>query len=204
MKIILIGYSGHGKVVADAIFLNNIHLKKYLDIEEKKHNPHNLQFFGNDNDENIKSLISNGYKFIISVGDNLIRHKIFKKITNLGANCQTIIHPNAFISETTEIGNGNFISSNVSINSSSKILDNCIINTSAIIEHDCLIKSSAHVAPGCIICGNVQIGEGSFIGANSTVKEGVKIGNNVIIGAGSLILNDIPDNAKCYGNPVKL
>jgi len=204
MNIVLIGYSGHGKVVAEVILLNNFKLNKYLDLFKKNHNPYNLEYMGKDSDENLLKLISNGNKFIIGIGDNITRDKIFKKIINLKGSFQTVVHPSTFLSKSSQIGSGSFISSNVCINASTKILDNCIINTSVVIEHDCYIKSSVHVAPGAVICGNVEIGEKSFIGANSTIKEGVKIGSNSIIGAGSLVLKNVPDNSLFYGNPGKI
>ena len=203
MKVVLIGYSGHGKVVTDAALKCNIEIKKYLDYDIKEDNPFDLEYFGNNDDLILKKLINQEYRFIIGIGNNQIRHKIYNQVNKLGGVFCKIIHPGSFLSEKCKVGLGSFISSNVSVNVSAEILENCIINTSAIIEHDCLIKSSVHVAPGAVLCGNVTVGEKSFIGANSTIKQGVKIGNNVLIGAGSLVLSDIPDNTKCFGNPVK-
>jgi sugar O-acyltransferase (sialic acid O-acetyltransferase NeuD family) len=204
MKLILIGYSGHGCMLVEAALESGNIIAGYFEKQEKVNNPYNLKYLGNENDPGILiKYINKGFMFILGVGDNKSRSELFKIINSSGGIVKTIIHPKSIISNDVKIGKGVFVSKNSVINPLCKISNNCIINTSTTIEHGCYISESVHVAPGTVLLGNVKIGKNSFIGSNSTIKQGTRVGNNVIIGAGSVVLNDVPDNKVCFGNPAK-
>lgn len=200
--IILIGYSGHAFVVADAAIKSNMNLKYYTEMEKKKLNPFHLEYLGNESSTEFE-----GWKldcdFILGIGNNNLRHSIGEKIKLYHKQSLNVIHPSAEISSIVKIGIGNFIGKNVSINPLSNIGDYCILNTGCIIEHDCVIANGVHIAPGAVLTGNVKVGTNSFIGANSVIKQGIEIGNNVTIGAGAVVLNNVEDNIVIIGNPGK-
>lgn len=199
-KVILIGYSGHGFVVADAAIENQLDLIGYTENSIVNSNPFELHYLGNEKENGFFDK-NNEVKFLIGVGDNTIREKIYNLIVENKREIHTLICKSAFISKTASIGNGTFVNNNVAINAFAKIGNNVILNTACIIEHDCTVGDSAHIAPGAVLAGNVIIGDRSFIGANSVVKQGVKIGKDVIVGAGSVVIKDIPDGKKTVGNP---
>ncbi len=199
-KVILIGYSGHAFVVADVAFENKLNIVGYTENSKKENNPFQLNYIGNEIDKDFFEM-NQDVKFIIGIGENKIREKIYNHIINKKRELYTLISQKTSISTTAILGNGIFINKNVSINAFAKIGNNVILNTSCVIEHDCIIGDSVHIAPGAVITGGVKIGERSFVGANSVIKQGVKIGKDVIIGAGSVVINDIPDNKKIVGNP---
>lgn len=202
-KSILIGYSGHGYVVAEAALELGINIMGYSDKDELKKNPFNIEYLGF---EGIEDFI--GWQveasFIIGIGDNTIRQKIGDLIISKGKDLQTVISRSASVSGTAKIGKGVFVNRNVAVNALAEIGDNVILNTGCIIEHECVLGNAVHIAPGAVLAGNVKVGERSFIGANSVVRQGVTIGRNVTIGAGSVVVKDIPDNEIWVGNPAKL
>ena len=197
---ILIGYSGHGYVVAEAALEAGMTLIGYSDRDAVINNPFNLEYLGFEKNENFT-----GWKldasFIIGIGDNTIRQKIADMVTGNGKELAVVISKSAAVSGTAKIGKGVFINRNVAINALAEIGDNVILNTGCIIEHECILGSAVHIAPGAVLAGNVRIGERSFVGANSVIKQGVTIGKDVTIGAGTVIIHDIPDGKKIVGNP---
>jgi sugar O-acyltransferase (sialic acid O-acetyltransferase NeuD family) len=199
-KVILIGYSGHAFVLADIAIENQYEIIGYTEKSKVQNNPFNLVYAGYEKEldffENKKEV-----GFIIGIGDNLIREKIFNLITSKNEEVNTLISKTASISKSVWIGKGTFVNRNVSINALAKIGKNVILNTACVIEHECEISDSVHIAPGAVLAGNVFVGERSFIGANSFVKQGVRIGKDVIIGAGSVVISDVPDGKKIVGNP---
>lgn len=199
-KVILIGYSGHAYVVADIAIENQYNLIGYTEKSRAQNNPFNLSYAGYEKEidffENKKEI-----GFIIGIGDNRIRERIYNLITSKNLVVTTLISNTASISHSVRIDNGTFVNRNVSINALAKIGKNVILNTACIIEHECEISDSVHIAPGAVLAGNVFVGERTFIGANSVIKQGVKIGKDVIIGAGTVVLSDIPDGKKIVGNP---
>lgn len=197
---ILIGYSGHGFVVAETALESGITLIGYSDRQEMSINPFNLKYLGFEKDEDFIGW-KNNCSFILGIGDNSIRQNIARLIESKKQLIKTIINASASISNSAIVGSGTFINRNVSVNALAVIGKNVILNTACIIEHECNLEDAVHIAPGAVLAGNVFVGERSFVGANSVIKQGVKIGKDVIIGAGSVIINDIMDGKKIVGNP---
>ncbi len=199
-KLVLVGYSGHGFVVAEAAISSQMNLKYYSEIRQLTLNPFDLEYLGFEGSNNFEGWIRN-YDFILGIGDNRIRNKVARLILSKGKVIENVIHHSASVSRNITIGTGNFIARNVAVNPLVKMGDFCILNTGCIVEHECCIADNVHVAPGAVLAGNVTIGEGSFVGANAVIKQGVSIGKDVIIGAGTVIIKDIPSGKKIVGNP---
>ena len=196
-RIALIGAGGHAKVIVDLI--NELNIYKIVgfyddDITAKLYNITNL---GKIN--NIDSSIEN---FIIGIGNDKIRKKIFENNKNL--KWVTLIHPSAIVSKNVTIDSGTVVCAGSIIQTDVKIGKQCIINTGCSIDHECVINDFCSICPKATLCGQVQIGTLSFIGANSTIIQCLNIGNNCIIGAGSVIIKNVEDNKKVVGNPGRI
>ena len=107
----------------------------------------------------------------------------------------TLIHPDAKVSDVSKVGLGSFVAQQAIVGANASIGENVIGNTRALIEHDCCIESHAHICPDVSLAGGVTVGEGSFVGLRSVVKDKVKIGRWARIGAGSVAVADVPDGA---------
>ncbi|MCF8341659.1 MAG: acetyltransferase [Chitinophagaceae bacterium] len=199
-KIILVGYSGHGLVVADTALENNLNVIGYTEKSVIEVNPFKLEYLGDESSSNFKEWDLD-VSFILGIGDNILREKIYKHILKNGKKVISLINLSSSISSFAAIGDGVFVNRNVTINAFAKIGSNVILNTGCIVEHECEIHDNVHIGPGAVLAGNVKVGSGSFIGANSVIKQGVEIGKNVIVGAGTVVLNNISDRNKIVGNP---
>ena len=199
-KIILLGYSGHGIALLDVAFENNLKIIGYADKVESIINPIQLQYLGDENDNDFEGWKINT-DYLIGIGDNLLRERAFRFINQKGKKVLTLISNSSTISKHSQLGEGIFINRNVSINAFASIGDNVLLNTGCIIEHECIISDSVHVAPGATLAGNVFVGERTFIGANAVIKQGVRIGKDVVIGAGTVVLKNISDGRIIVGNP---
>ncbi len=199
-KIILVGYSGHGLVVADTALENNLNLIGYTEKSVNELNPFNLEYLGDESSLDFKGWDLD-VAFILGLGDNLLRGKIYNLIINKGKKVISLINSSSKISRFAVIGEGVFINRNVTINAFACIGNNVILNSGCIIEHECEISENVHIAPGVVLSGNVKVGADTFIGANSVIKQGVTIGKNVIVGAGTVVINEIPNGKKIVGNP---
>ncbi|ARS36177.1 acetyltransferase [Pontibacter actiniarum] len=201
-RIVLIGYSGHAFVVADTVEMLGGEIVGYCDKVEAKRNPYSLVYLGDEQDATtVSKLTALEARFIVSIGNNSARRNLTKQLTEQGIHSISVIHPSAFISKLSTVGQGSFVSAGAIVNPMASIGMGAIINTSAVVEHECLVGDYAHIAPGAVLAGNVSIGEGSFIGANAVVKQGTSIGKNVVIGAGAVVVKDVPDNLILVGNP---
>lgn len=203
MITVLIGYSGHGYVVAEAAIEAGFNVNYYTDLNKIDFNPYNLKYLGFEGDKNFNEW-HQGYNYILGIGDNKLRNKIASLVIVSGAQLGTVIHPTASVSKWSKLGLGVFVARNVMVNPISTIGDFSILNTGSIIEHECILGEAVHIAPGAILSGNVRIGNRSFIGANAVIKQGVVIGEDVLVGAGAVILKNVPSGSKIVGNPGRL
>ena len=190
-KIVIIGASGHSKVVADIIFSRKKDFNEEIEIvaflDDNYKNLKYKEIFGISiiGDLNrIEDFDKESYWFVIGIGNNHIRQRLFEKYNRL--NYYTVIHPKATIAKEVLIGEGTVIMANVVVNSYSVIGKQCILNTASIIEHDNLIGDYVHISSNAVLCGEVSINNSSWIGA------------------GAVIIKDIEDNCTVVGNPGKV
>lgn len=128
---------------------------------------------------------------VVGIGDNHIRQKISHLITHPFG---TLIHPLAYCSPSSSIGEGSVVMVNSVVNTNSIVGKHCIINTSAVVDHDCIIGNFVHIAPNATLCGHVKVGQNTLIGAGVQVTPNVTIGANCKIQAGAIVHQDVPDN----------
>ncbi|MFN7119121.1 MAG: acetyltransferase [Saprospiraceae bacterium] len=200
---ILLGYSGHAYVVAEAALLNGVNLLGYFEKAAKLHNPFNLQYLGNEQDESVLRTYLNKAMILPGIGDNSIRQQVLLSLAKFGFLLATVVHPKASVSAFATVQPGTFVANRAIINPFASIGKGSIINTGAIVEHECLLHDFVHLAPGAVLAGNVQVGEGAFIGANAVVRQHIRIGRWSTIGAGAVVVKDVPDYTVVAGNPAK-
>ncbi len=197
--IAFIGYSGHAYVCIETAQEMSLDILGYYELDNAEENPYDLAYLGIE-----EGFEKNDSLLFGSIGDNIIREKVYHKIFKIKeGQFTTLIHPKAIVSNTATIADNILISAGAIINAQSVIETGCIINTGAIIEHECTIKAFAHIAPGATLAGNVTVGKRSFIGVGAVVKQGVTIGDDVIVGAGAVVVKDVLDNQTVVGNPAK-
>jgi len=196
MRICIIGYSGHSLGIIDSIKKNGSIVVGYFDITPKK-NFEGLRFLGQETD------MTKGHNIFITIGDNLLRKRVYEKTKSLNNLNFNIIDISSNVSQSSSIGYQTYVGKNALINERARIGIGCIINSGAVLEHECKIGNFTHIAPATTVCGNVTIGKNCLIGANSTILPNIRIGDNVIVGAGSVVLKDIESNSKFAGNPAR-
>lgn len=206
-KIIIIGSSGHAKVVVDAIEKQGKYkIVGFIDSFRKINSKTlDIPVLGNEKDlQNIIEKYHIKYAFI-AIGDNTVRYKVSEKIKKIAPNLLfcSIIHPNTSIAKDTKIGDGTILMAGAVVNSSSVIGDFCILNTNSSLDHDSKMDNFSSLAPKVSTGGGCHIGNFSAISIGASLKHGITIGANSIIGANSLVLEDIKPNTVSYGTPAK-
>jgi len=198
-RLIIIGASGQGKVVADiAINLKKWKTIAYLDDNKTISSCMGYPVIGKTND--FLSFLEDS-DFCIAIGDNRTRQSIFEILDNKNASIVSLIHPSSTIGSFVEIGKGTVIMAGVVVNACTKIGKACIINTSSSVDHDNILGDFVHISPGAHLAGNVSIGTRTWIGLGSSIIQNVSICEDVIIGAGSVVLKNIIKDGTYVGTP---
>lgn len=195
-KLIIIGASGHGRVIADIAKLNGYSEIAFLDDDSYKKYNGQYKVIGMSKDIDKYS----DYDVIIGIGNNHIRKKITE---NLKVHQTTLVHPSAIIDPTVVIGDGTVVMANAVINANSVIGKGCIINTASTVDHDCFLGDFVHLSPGVHVAGTVHIGENSWIGVGSSIINNLIICDDVTVGAGTTIIGDIKESGKYVGLPLR-
>lgn len=199
--LIIIGASGHGKVVADiAIKINKWQKISFLDDDESIKTSMGLEIIGKRSDA---LTYKNEADFFVAIGNNFIREKIQEELELEGLSIVSLIHPNSVIGTSVEIGIGSVVMAGAVINSSSRIGKGCIINTSSSLDHDNIIEDYVHISPGANLAGTVKVGKSSWVGTGSVISNNVNICSNCTIGAGAVVIRNIVEPGTYVGVPLR-
>ena len=185
--LVLIGASGHAKVVIDIVEKEGRY--RILHLLDDDPARHGASFFGYrvaGTSESILALAAGERPLlIVSIGDNATRMRIADRLRAGGFAFARAVHPHAQLGRGATIGAGTVVMAGAVVNSDAKIGENVIINTRATVDHDCVIESGAHVAPAAHLCGGVRVGAGSLIGAGAVLLPGVQVETNAVVPAGT-------------------
>lgn len=200
-KLLIIGASGHGKVIADiALKMNKWRSIAFLDDDENIKQSMNIDVIGKSSDA-FKHM--QDYDISVAIGNNCTREKIQENLEELGASIPVLIHPDATIGKQVEIGLGTVVMAGVVINCCTRIGKGCIINTGATIDHDNIIEDYVHISPGANLAGTVRVGKRTWIGIGSVVGNNISIINDCKIGAGAVVVRNIDEVGTYVGVPVR-
>ncbi|WP_428260211.1 NeuD/PglB/VioB family sugar acetyltransferase [Gallibacter sp. Marseille-QA0791] len=187
-NIILVGFGGHAKSLADSIKRGNTYnIVGYTDIEDK--NESEYCYLGTD--DVLQEYYHKGIQYAIIglgyLGKGNTREMLYNRLKKIGYELPVIIDPSAIVSNTASLGEGTFIGKAAIINAHVKIGNAVIVNTGAIVEHECEIDDFSHIAVSTVLCGNVKIGRSSFVGANATVIQDMELRSGSIVPAGETV-----------------
>lgn len=142
--------------------------------------------------------------FFVAIGNANVRRQVTSRLSNMGANIATLIHPSSVIGRWVSIGKGSIVVAGAVVNPCAKIGKGCIINTLSSVDHDCIIGDYVHVSVGAHITGTVMVGDNCFICAGAVVKNNVSICADCTIGAGAVVVKDICEKGTYIGVPAKM
>lgn len=198
-KLVIIGASGHGKVVADIAEKSGYTDIVFLDDDPTAGVCDGYAVIGGR--EAIRSLEDSN--FIVAIGNAEIRRKLQSELIEMGLHIVSLIHPSAVVARDVKIGVGTVVMAGAVINPNTEIGRGCIINTCSSVDHDCRVGDYVHIAVGAHVCGAVMIGDGTWIGAGATVSNNVEIAEDCMIGAGAVVVKDIGESSVYIGVPAQ-
>lgn len=197
-KLVIVGASGHGKVIADIAKLNGYNEIVFLDDNETICECAGYPVVGRSCDfSKVEKDV------VIAIGNAKIRSKIQEQFESQGFHPVTLIHPNATVADSAQIGAGSVIMAGAVINPYARLGKGCIVNTCASVDHDCVVGDFVHVAVGAHLCGTVEVGAYTWIGAGATVNNNISICPECMIGAGAVVVRNIGETGTYVGVPAR-
>ena len=209
LPIVVIGFGGHGRVVAAGLIaagrrliaVTDLHPNAVMDV------PKNVEVIS---DEILLTRYGPG-EVLLALGIGSIRptneqgltRQAVKSFHDLGYRFTGFQHPAAWVAGDAIVSPTAQIHAGVIVQPGTTIGDFSILNTKASVDHDCMIGSFCHIGPGATLSGNVTVGDGSHLGTGCNVIQGIRIGNSSFVAAGATVVRDVPDHDSVKGVPAK-
>ncbi len=125
--------------------------------------------FLDDNSELALDKVDNYKKYkgdynyaIVAIGNSGVRKELLNKLKKI-YKIDSIISPNAYVSDSAIIEEGSIVEPTAFINANATIKEGCIICAGAIINHNSNVNSFCHINCGAIIKSNSIIEEGTKV-----------------------------------------
>lgn len=194
---ILIGGSGHAKVIMDCIRTSGNEIAGILDdglaVDTKVLG---VPVLGKTGDYEAYR----DHVFVIAIGNNSVRRRI---AAGMNVRWGTVIHPSAVISPYAVIGKGTVVMPGAVINAGAIIGEHGIINSGAVVEHDGRLGDFVHISPKAALGGTVSIGDDTHVGIGACVRNNLSICGGCTIGAGAVVVKDITESGVYAGVPAR-
>lgn len=196
-SIILIGGSGHARVIMDCIRASGGSVAGILDD--------GIPAGTRISDTAVLGTVADweaypDHSFLIAIGNNEIRQTIAEKLPVRWA---TVIHPSAVVSPSVRLGEGTVVMPNAVINAGAAVGRHCIINTGAVVEHDNVLGDYVHISPNAALGGTVTVGAGTHVGIGACVRNNTDICARCKIGAGAAVVKSITEPGTYVGVPAR-
>ena len=113
------------------------------------------------------------YGMVLAIGyKNLAaRWQAWRRIVEYGYETPKLIHPLAYVADTSFIGVGSMIMAGALVDTRVNIGEATVLWPRACVNHDVCIGDNSFISPNATICGAVTIGSHSFIGAGAVVVD---------------------------------
>jgi acetyltransferase-like isoleucine patch superfamily enzyme len=133
-----------------------------------------------------------------------------------------IIKENVRVKGGLKLGNRSYIERESVVNGPVVIGARCFVNHGGEINAETTIEDNVIVGPGVKFlskthetgsedfrAGNlhhlpITVKKGAWIGGGAIILGGVTVGRGSIVGAGSVVVEDVPANVICVGNPARV
>ena len=207
-RVVVVGASGHAKVVVDTLEqAGEYEVVGYVDADKPAGTSwYGLPVLGSDAD---LAAVCRAHRIeggIVGVGDNAARGRIAERIAGdlPGFRFVDAVHPSARLARGVELGAGVLVVAGAIVGPDCAVGDHAVIYTGASLDHDSALGRCASLAPRAVTGGGVHIGDVTAVSIGAIVLHGRTIGAHTVVGAASLVVDDLPDHVVAYGAPARV
>lgn len=208
--VVVIGASGHGRVVLAALAASGIEVPVVLDDDPELRGG---SLAGVPVDGPVAETLAGlprpagggPLRAVLAVGSNRTRRRLARRLEEAVPNLSwaAAVHPSAVVDPGTRIGPGAVVMAGAVIQPGAEVGAHAIVNTAASVDHHCRVGAFAHLGPGVRLAGNVTIDEGAFLGTGAVVVPGVTVGAWSVVGAGAAVVGDLAAGVTAVGVPAR-
>jgi len=215
--VLIVGASGHGKVVAGVARSAGRTVLGFLDRDSETTSWAGRPVLGTDDDIGRVVDARGPVSVVVAIGDNATRREVVERVRAEraaraaragngppGIEFATLVHADATVAPDVEIGPGSVVMAGAVLNPGVRVGRHCIVNTGALVDHDGVLGDYASVGPGACLGGDVRVGEGAVVSLGASVIHRRTVAEHAVLGAGALAVDDVPPGVVAYGVPARV
>lgn len=208
MNIVIIGSSGHAKVVIDVVERQGEHHIVGLIDAFRAHGEETMGYrvLGAEMDLPVLAEQHALGGVLVAIGDNHVRARVTAGVAALCPDLRfiTAVHPQASVARGVRIGAGSVMMAGAVVNPGCEMGPGCIVNTRASLDHDSVMDAFSSLAPAAATGGNCHLGSCSALGMGGLLLQRLRIGAHSVVGAGAVVTRSVPDMCVSYGAPARV
>ena len=204
--VIIFGASGLGKLVLEILQSNEIVVYGFLDDDSDLHDTMigEIPVLGSTDDQGFLKLIGKKCQAFVAQDNVKMKQGLVAMLNDKRKVMPiNVIHREAYLSATSDLGHGNLVSAGVVINANTSLGHHNLLHANCTLDYDSSVGDFVEIGAGSTIGHGVTLKNGSFIGAGATIVAGITVGQNARIGAGSVVIGDVEDNETVFGVPAE-
>jgi len=189
-RLFVVGAGGHGRAVAEAAMLGGEwqEIAFVDDAFPQRQSSGSWPIVSSTTD--LQRVIRPGDSAIIAIGNQSVRQRLYRKLTETGAALTTIIHPKAWVSSGATLGAGVAVMAGAVVGTNAIVGRGAIINANATVDHDAVLGNFAHLGVGVQLAGGVVVGERAWLQAGSCAGYRVEVLADAIVAPGTALAAD--------------
>lgn len=167
MRVAIVGAGGYGRVALDVLIACGLE-GRVLGFYDDAHaalsgSIRGVPILGDIG--MLKSMLSvETVHLVVAITSNEARLRIANGLRGLGGQFITAVHPGAYVSGASVVGDG------------------CVVSSGAVVHPDAAIGSHCYLGPGSVVDRDAEIGAGSWVSAGAVVGPGARVGARVVLG----------------------
>ncbi len=108
---------------------------------------------------------------IVAIGDSATRMFWLRRLEENGYSLAPLIHPQASVSPSAQLGEGSIVEPMAVIQSNAVIGKGCLISSGTVIKHNAIVGDGCYLDCNCVVMQNTTVKNGVKVFANTTVEE---------------------------------
>lgn len=174
-KLLIVGAGGHGRSVAESVLLGACYELTGFADDDWQTLPDIWGYPLLGGMDSLASLRDHAPAAIVAIGNNTLRSRLQATLVALGFELVTVVHPNALVSPSAELGSGCVVMAGAIVGTDARLGAGVIVNSGAIVDHHCVVEDFAHLGVNAAMAGGSVLGGAAWMQAGAVLGYGVSV-----------------------------
>lgn len=186
-RLLIVGAGGHGRSVAEAVLEAGTYTLAGFVDDGALALRQVWEYSVLGTTAELESCRRHAAAAIVAIGNNMAREQLQKRLTALGFEMVTVIHPRAVVSPRAVIGPGCALMAAAVVGTEARLGAGVIINSGAVVDHHCVVEDFGHLGTHATMAGGTVLGRSAWMQAGAALGYGVKVEAGAVLAPGAAL-----------------